>query len=216
VAVNPHGPRVFRGALVTIASGAAMPTVIAFQYNPSTLRRRLQPQMAGAEEGDRSTAVRFMGAPVQMIEVEVEIDATDGLEQNDPTTIQYGIQPQLAALELLAYPTVADIQSRQQLLNGGTIEIAPLTAPETLFVWGARRVVPVRIESFTITEEAFDGQLNPIRATVALEMRLLNYSDLSVSTDGYHQFMAYQQKMEAIEGLSFTPSPTSVIGVDVG
>jgi hypothetical protein len=209
------GPRIFRGALVTMPPGSAVPTVIAFQYNPSSLRRRLQPQMVGADENDRSDAVRFMGAPVQTIDVEIELDATDGLERNDPTVVQYGIQPQLAALELLVYPRVADIQNRQSLLDSGTIEVAPLTAPETLFVWGLRRVVPVRIESVTVSEDAFDGALNPIRATVALEMRVLNYSDLSVSNEGYQQFMAYQQRMEAIEPLAYTANPASVIGVDL-
>ena len=215
MSLSPRGPRIFRGALVTIDPASPTPVVIAFQYNPSALRRKLQPQMVGGEEGDRSQAVRFAGAPVQTIEVEVEIDATDGLESNDPATVRYGIQPQLAALELLAYPRVADIQRRQQLLDSGTIEVAPLTAPETVFVWGTRRVVPVRIESLTISEEAFDAQLNPIRATVSLELRVLNYSDLSVSNDGYHQFMAYQQQMEAIQSIAFATNPVKVIGVDI-
>jgi len=216
MALTPRGPRIFRGALVTVDPSNPMPSVVAFQYNPSTLRRRLEPQLVGGEENDRSQAVRFMGAPVQTIEVEIEVDGTDGLEQNDPVVLQYGIQPQLAALELLVYPALADIQNRQALLSTGIIEVAPLTAPETLFVWGVRRVLPVRLQNLTVTEEAFDSQLNPIRATVALEMRVLNYSDLAVSNDGYNQFMAYQQKMEAIQSIAFTSNAVSVIGVDVG
>lgn len=40
--------------------------VIAFQYNPETLTRRLQIQ-AGEDRGDRAEALRLSGPPVEMI-----------------------------------------------------------------------------------------------------------------------------------------------------
>lgn len=208
-----RGPRTVTGALVTVDALTQQPKAIAFQYNPATLQRTLQPQMVGGEEGDRSQAVRFTGAPVQMINVEIELDASDQLEIDDRTSVQLGIHPQLAALELLVYPRSTDVNQREQLLASGVLEVAPMTAPRTLFIWGARRVLPVRLMNYTITEDAFDAHLNPIRATVSLSMRVLNYSDLTSDNREYHQFMSYQQSMEAIVNLALT-APDQSLGVN--
>ena len=48
----------------------------------------------------------------------------------------------------------------------------------TLFIWGYKRVLPVRLADFSITEEAYDINLNPIRAKVSLSLRVLSYNDL--------------------------------------
>lgn len=209
-----RGPRTLRGALVSIPQTGGSPTVIAFQYNPATLTRGLQPQTSGGEEGDRSMEVRFTGAPIQTIEVEVEIDGTDGLERENPVTVQYGIAPQLAALELLVYPASADVLRRDALLASGTIEVALLPAPRTLLVWGPQRCVPVRLTSYSISEEAFDSSLNPIRATVSLGMRVLTYSDLDSKTRDYHQFLAYQQNLEQLARVAATGRSGQATGVD--
>jgi 3-polyprenyl-4-hydroxybenzoate decarboxylase len=68
----------------------------------------------------------------------------------------------------------------------------------TLFVWSKSRVVPVRITDFSITEEAFDTQLNPIRAKVSLGMRVLNIDDLGFQHPGGHYFMAYLSNKESL------------------
>jgi hypothetical protein len=47
-----------------------------------------------------------------------------------------------------------------------------------LFVWGPARVVPVRVASVAITEQAFDPLLNPIRAQVSLGLRALSLIEL--------------------------------------
>jgi len=207
-----RGPKTLKGALVSVPDGSS-PRVIEFQYNPATLKRTLQPQMVGGEENDRSQAVRYTGAPVQIIEVEIELDAADQLEKGDPIAVQSGIYPQLAALELLAYPDLNQVNQNQSMLQAGVIEVAPLTAPRTLFVWGPNRVLPVRINNYTITEEAFDVDLNPIRALVSISMRVLNYSDLSADNKEYHQFMSYQQTMITIAQSAITGGD-SLLGVD--
>lgn len=193
-----RGPRVLKGALVSIDPNAPTPRVVSFQYNPGTLKRSLKTQAVGGEAGDRSQAVRITGAPAETLSVEVEIDAADQLEKGDAIAGSYGIHPQLAALELLSYPPSATVMRNAQLLSMGTIEIAPMLAPRVLFVWGQRRVLPVQIASYSISEEEFDASLNPIRATVALEMRVLTYSDLSASNADYHQYLAYQQSLESV------------------
>jgi hypothetical protein len=213
---DARGPFPLRGALVRVPASGGSPQTIAFQYNPATLRRTLQPEMVGGEEQDRSQAVRFVGAPVQTIAMDVEIDATDRLNKDDSTAVRLGINPELAALELLVYPSSRDVNRTASLLASGTIEVAPLTADRTLLVWSQRRVLPVRLSRYSITEEAFDARLNPIRATVSLEMRVLNYTDLASTNPDYHLFMAYQQAMETIAGEALNKSPTSTTGVNVG
>ncbi len=201
-----RGPLLAKGALVsTPASGR--PTKVPFQYNPSTLRRSVKPQMIGGEPNDRSELVRFTGAPIETIALQVQIDAIDGIEQKDKTAATLGIGPQLAALELLAYPTRDSVTQRQSQLARGTIDIAPLAAPQVRFVWGPKRTLPVRLVGFEVTEQDFDQNLNPIRATVDITMRVLTYSDVAPDVPAYHDFLNYQASLESMAGLA--PSVTA-------
>ena len=88
------------------------------------------------------------------------------------------------------------------MANAGTLEIIPLEQPLTLFVWSKSRVVPVRLTEFSITEEAFDPNLNPIRAKVSLGMRVLNVDDLGFAHPGGRMFMSYltQQGATGVAG----------------
>jgi len=210
-----RGPRVFKGALVSISSTDPKPHVISFQYNPATLKRSLKPLMVGGEAGDRSQSVRITGAPTETYSVEIEIDAADDLENGDPVATTLGIQPQLALLELLIYPALSRVMENAALLSAGTIEIAPITAPRLLFVWGQRRVLPVQLSAYSISEEEFDSSLNPIRATVSLEMRVLTYSDLSASNADYHQYLAYQQSLMSIADSAGSPGRGRLAGVTI-
>lgn len=193
-----RGPRVVKGAIVAVAAGDATPTTISFQYNPATLRRTVTPQMVGGESHDRSEMVRFTGAPIEVITLDVHIDAIDALGSGESLAVSSGIAPQLAALALLAYPSSSAVTNRHQLLSQGTLEIAPITAPSVQLVFGPKRVLPIRLQNVEITEEAFDTQLNPIRATVGLTMRVLTYSDVSSSEPAYADFLSYQQSLESM------------------
>jgi hypothetical protein len=75
-----QGPRLLKGAIVAVDLDKSKQTTIAFQYNPETVKRSLEPQLAGAQGGERSLVVRHTGAPVETIDVEVSIDAVDQLE----------------------------------------------------------------------------------------------------------------------------------------
>jgi hypothetical protein len=156
------------------------------------------------ESGDRSEALRLKGPPVESIKLDAEIDAADQLEFPDQnaTTVQYGIFPQLAALETIIYPTSTQLISNNNLARSGTLEIAPMEAPLTLFVWSENRILPVRLTDFSITEEAFDTSLNPIRAKVSLGMRVLNVNDLGFTHKGGNLFMAYLQQKEKLATMS--------------
>lgn len=209
----PHGPRILKGAIVVISEAQPQPQMIALQYNPETVTRSLQPQVEGGDQGTRSQAIRYIGAPVETIELEVSLDAVDALEQGESTAIQAGIYPQLALLELLIYPGSQQVLQNDALLATGVLEVAPMVAPLTLFVWGPNRVLPVALTSLSVREELFDTNLNPIRATLTLSMRALSYSDLAPGTRGYHLFLAYQQAKEsmAAQGPIASSTLTSVM-----
>src|SRR3954452_23081292 len=188
----PGSPRVMKGALVGIDILNPLASLIVFQYNPETMTRRLQAQTLGGGEGDRTEALRLKGAPVETISLDIEIDATDQLETGDGIATSLGVYPQLSALEMLIYPKSPLVIANTVLMALGTIEVVPPVAPFTLFVWGPKRVLPVRISDFSITEEAFDVNLNPIRAKVSLGLRVLSYQDLGLLSAGGAIFMAHQ------------------------
>jgi hypothetical protein len=194
---------------------AAVQTIIAFQYNPDSLSRTLQVQaVAGGQDGVRVDALRLRGPAVETIKIEIQIDATDQLEfpQQNPIAVQYGLHPQLAQLEMLVNPTVETLQSDDAMANAGTLEIIPLEQPLTLFVWSKSRVVPVRITDFSITEEVFDPNLNPIRAKISLGMRVLNVDDFGFQNPGGHMFMTYLSNKEQLASMAANAS-ISVLGL---
>ena len=197
---SPISPRLVRGGIVTMdPDTSAIKSVIALQYNPDTLNRTLQIQaVPGGQDGVRVDALRLRGPAIETIKVEAELDATDQLEfpTQFPVAVQFGLQPQLAQLEMFVNPTVETLLRDDSMANAGTLEIIPLEQPLTLFVWSKSRVVPVRLTDFSITEEAFDTSLNPIRAKVSLGMRVLNVDDLGFDNPGGRLFMTYLSNKE--------------------
>jgi hypothetical protein len=201
----PGSPRILKGGIVLLdPQSGALQRMIVLQYNPDSLSRTLQAQTIGPEPGDRLEALRLKGPPHETIKLDAEIDATDQLGASQPvqSVLQYGIQPQLAALETLVYPSSAQLMANNSQAQRGTLEIAPLESPLTIFVWSQVRVVPVRVTDFSITEEAFDTSLNPIRAKVSLGMRVLTVDDLGYQHKGGNLFMAYLQRKEQLMNLN--------------
>jgi hypothetical protein len=194
----PISPRLLKGAIVSLDPDLGIPKgLISFQYNPDEVTRSLKPQRI-PDQPDRSEILRLKGPPVETIKCTVEIDATDLLAAGDPITIQFGIQPQLAALEMLLYPSSEVLIQNEVLSFAGTVEILPMESALTLFVWNKTRVTPVLITDLDITEEAFDAQLNPIRAKVLLGMRVLNVNDVGFITPAGALYMVYQLEKEAL------------------
>jgi hypothetical protein len=198
----PNSPRLLKGGVVLLdPDTTALKSVIALQYNPDSLSRTLQIQaVQGAQDGTRVDALRLRGPAVETIKLDAEMDATDQLEfpKQFPIAAQFGLHPQLAQLEMLVNPTVETLLNDDAMANAGSLEIIPLEQPLTLFVWSKSRVVPVRITEFSITEEAFDPNLNPIRAKVSLGMRVLNVDDLGFQHPGGRMFMSYLTNKEQL------------------
>lgn len=207
-------PRLQKGAIVGIDPVVPLPTIVIFQYNPDTMTRTLQVNAASGDT-DMSEALRLKGPPQETISVEIEIDATDQLEQAEFPAVGMGIYPVLSGLETLLYPKSLNVIANEILLNTGMIEIVPPEAPMTLFAWGLKRVLPVRITQLGITEEAFDPSLNPIRARVTLGLRVLNYNDLGLTHPGGVMFMAHQimkETMSTIGTAANIPALPSILG----
>ena len=199
----PRSPRLLKGGLVLIdPATAAVLRIVVLQYNPDSLSRTLQVQAMGGEGSDRSEALRLKGPPVETIKIEAEIDVTDQLELPEQgqnrIAAELGLHPQLAALETIVYPSSRQVLDNNRLAQAGTLEIAPMEAPLTLFVWSKSRIWPVRVTEFSVTEEAFDPNLNPIRAKVSLGMRVLNVNDLGFSHKGGNLFMVHFQQKEQL------------------
>lgn len=211
----PNSPKLIKGGIVLVdAETASVLRIISLQYNSDTLTRTLQVQSAGGSAADRVEPVRFKGPAVETFKLDADIDATDQLEFPDQnaTAVQFGIQPQLALLESLVQPTAAQLSSVDREASSGTLEIAPMLAPLALFVWGKSRVVPVKVTDFSITEEAFDPSLNPVRAKVSLSLRVLSTDDLGFSSKAGSLFMAYLQSKEQLAS-KVQPSSFATLGI---
>jgi hypothetical protein len=191
-----------RGGIVVVdAKSGAVKRVIALQYNPDSLSRTLQVQGSG-EGGERSEVLRLKGPAVETLKLDAELDAADQLEFPDQhaNTVKYGIQPQIAALESLVNPSSASLLASEELAAGGTIEITAAEAPLALFVWSQQRILAVRITEFSVTEEAFDPELNPLRAKLSLGMRVLSVNDVGFSHKAGLLFMGHLQNKERLAG----------------
>ncbi|MPV37323.1 hypothetical protein [Georgenia subflava] len=192
-------PRTLRGAIVAVDPLSPLSRLVIFQYNPDEVTRALTRRGPNTEtSGGAADAHRIWGAPVEKITMTVEVDATDQLADSDPVAAVSGIAPQLAALEMLLYPSSALVIANAVLLQAGTIEILPPQGPLTVLVLGPGRAVPVRVESMTVTEQAFDTLLFPVRATVALAVQVLSYDDLPVTDPGYALFLVHQVLKETM------------------
>jgi len=205
----PGSPRVQKGALVGADPANPLASIVILQYNPDSLTRTLAPQTAGGNSPGE--ALRLKGPPQETIKLDAELDAADQLGTGDSTTTRLGLHPALAALEMLLYPKSAVVIANEVLLATGVIEVLPMAAPLTLFVWGTKRIVPVRVSEFSITEEAFDPALNPIRAKVTLGLRVLNYQDLGLLSPGGALFMTHQIAKEVMATLSSVGAVANVI-----
>lgn len=196
-------PKLLKGGIVLVdpVVGTVL-RIIALQYNPETLTRSLQVQGGGGEGGDRSEALRLKGPPAETIKLEAVLDAADQLEfpEQHQNVVESGLHTQLAALETIVYPHSSQLQANYEQASSGMLEIVPMEAPLSLFVWSPNRVLPVRLTEFSITEEMFDPSLNPIRAKVSIGMRVLNVNDLGFNHRGGSLFMTYLQNKEQMAG----------------
>ncbi len=162
---NPPTPPL-GGALV--ASAAQTRTLRQFHGQVSDLLDLQEQQLVTVQE--------------QIIGFDIRLDATDKLDEGDAIAEQFGIAPQLATLELMVYPKDESLIGQAVGMLLGKSEGFSFTRganpPLILFIWGRKRVLPVNINSLNITETEFSTDLNPIRATVAVSLTVIEGKSL--------------------------------------
>lgn len=210
----PGSPRLQKGAIIGLDPVNPLASVVVFQYNPETLSRTLSMQATGGT--NKGEALRLSGPPEETITLDLVIDAADQLEHAEFPATSMGVYPALASLEMLLYPKSALVIANEVLSTLGIIEVIQPEAPLTLFVWGAKRVLPVRITQFSITEENFDPNLNPIHAKVKLTLRVLNYQDLGMSSVGGSLFMAHQVIKEVMATIGSVGNVSASVSLSGG
>jgi hypothetical protein len=209
----PRSPRVLKAGIVLLnPASSAIDRIISLQYNPGSLSRSLKAQTI--DDANRSQALRLKGPPTETFTIEAEIDATDQLEFPDqnPEVVENGLAPMLAALESMVYPKSSDLLSGNSVASAGQLEIIPTDGPLILFIWSKNRIMPVKLTSFSITEEAFDPRLNPVLAKVSLGMQVLTVNDLGFDNKGGNLYMAYQRQKEQL-ATKFKPGLLNTLGL---
>jgi hypothetical protein len=164
-----------------------VPTIVPFQYNPTQVTRVFGTEGGAGEAaaGSAGSALSAARPAPEDYTVNLELDATDGLEKGGPLTTTLGISPRLAAIEMLMQPVGSSLLGELAgavtggLIGGGKATIPAGRLPLVFFIWGPARITPIRLTSLTITETGFDELLNPIHASADLGFTVLRPTDLA-------------------------------------
>ncbi len=191
-------PKILRGAFVEY--GLSLPPLfVVFQFNPIQLTRnrsltfKVPNETAATPRNEtlhhtESDLLKIqeqqqVTIPEESISFDIRLDATDDLNAGDTITEQFGIAPQLSTLELMVHPKEESLigQALGSLLGspGGFSFTKGANPPLILFIWGRKRVWPVNLETLNITETEFSTDLNPIRATAAVSMKVIEGKNLA-------------------------------------
>jgi hypothetical protein len=197
-----------KGALVEFMPSflIPVPNVIPFQYNPETMSHTwTQAETSSGKEQGSNNPLAVSGLPGESFSFTLMMDAkdtiADGNEATSKNAQEKGIYSRLAALENLLYPIdtfggnqlVGSVSASVNVSAGGISasvsasigigsQIPQSQLPTVLFVWGSRRIVPVRMTSLTITEKLYDEFLNPIQAEAQIGLRVLTTGELESVT----------------------------------
>ena len=172
----PRRPKTAKGALISLRSDTAgirinpgTPTLV-FQYNPETLTHTFS--SSNGEEASQKEVNGDAYSISELISLTLEFDVADQLEHaaRNRNVVEHGLHPVLAVLE-----TIMHSQS----------EVGSQAPPILVFLFGRNRTVPVWLESLKVIEEAFDPNLNPIRTSIELVMRVRGLSEFQKGSLGY-------------------------------
>jgi hypothetical protein len=176
-----------RGALIAYEPGGypqqSKRRVIPFRFNPESLTRTVQVQAGQHPQGVEGAAPRASAPPSaeaaadsssgtlkETFSIQIRLDFADRDQSVANLSDEFGIAPEIAAIEDLLYPaqTAADTAG-----TGASAVAASQKRPTVLFVWGRSRVVPVRIASLKIEETVYNDKLYPVRAEIEASLEVL-------------------------------------------
>jgi hypothetical protein len=167
-----------KGAFINLGAGVlgGLPNIVIFQFNPDQVVRTIS--LASPPPRSRGTASsnsrRQPDKPNESMSFTLRLDASDQLAESNPLAAKSGILPALSALELLMVPATSLLIDLNNL-GGGPKPYThpPFKLPTVLFFWGPFRILPVSLDTLTVTETAYDTLLNPTRAEVAVSLQAL-------------------------------------------
>ena len=209
-----------RGALIEYGTSliGPIPNVVIFQFNPESLSRSLQipPRPTGATLRETTQAGE---KTFEKITFKAHFSAVNMLDEGKVLATLFGIGPQLAALEKMVLPSAkiagligAAIDAIGDALGGGGAKDKPAQPiprekyPRILFIWGLTRVLPVTIDSMSISELEYDPLLNPTRAEVDITLSVIAVDDCSddVLAKGALEYSTIAKEAQAIANLANT------------
>jgi hypothetical protein len=177
-----RSPKFQKGGLVQLVETITkpVPNIVVFQYNPATISRTLKPwnplEVSQTDRGLPSPAAQPFD-PEETITMEIELDASDALEDDKLVAKRFGISDRIAALEKMLFPgdsPLGQVLAIANSLFGGKAQPAERrTVPATFLVWGVGRILPVRITQYSIEEQLFLPSLHPAQAKINLSMQVL-------------------------------------------
>lgn len=208
-----------RGAMIEYGTDliGPIPNVVIFQFNPESLSRTLQiPQRpTGATQRETSQAGE---KTFEKISFKAHFSAANMLDEGKALAELFGIGPQLAALEKMVQPSsknaglvsaAIDTIGKALGIGGGDTSAQPIpreTYPRILFIWGRTRVLPVIIDSLSISELEYDSSLNPVRAEVDITLSVNAVDDCSDDrlAKGALEYSTIAKEAQAIANLANT------------
>jgi len=184
----PGKPKILRGAFVEYGLSFP-PLIVVFQFNPVQLSRNRSLSYAAPggtelrrlhrQEKNLGDLQKLQVATVQeqTIAFDIRLDASDALDDENTVAEQFGISPQIGTLELMVLPKEESLLGSLVNLVSGSASGFSFTKiprpPLVLFVFGRKRVLPVNILGLNVTETAFSADLNPIQATVSVNLTVI-------------------------------------------
>jgi len=177
---NPLSPNYLKGALVAYYPESQFTRVITFQLNPESLRRDILPL-------EKKGSVFKTAGVREQISCDLSVDAMlgDGYFDQNGEVNPHGVAGFLSALELLLHP--AEVSNAISASPSGVSFFGVFdliirllgfwrrkSLPLVSLVLGADRIIPVKIRSIRIIEQAFDTGLNPVRASIHIVMETLS------------------------------------------
>jgi hypothetical protein len=190
-------PKILRGAFVEFGISLP-PLIVVFQFNPLTISRSRTatiepprtPRKRGAQNMNLLQSIskdslldvrgkQIVNVNEETLSFDIRLDATDKLNDGDPITQEFGVAPQLSTLELMMIPKGQGLLGAavSALLGAAGAKFSFVddakNPPVILFIWGRKKVMPVNITSMQTKEEEFSTDLNPLRATVTVNLQVI-------------------------------------------
>lgn len=160
--------------------------VIPFRFNPEGLSRSFEIEKAQGGEGTQGAAAggsssqseqsadAASGALKQSFDLIIRLDFADRHKVSENLDDELGLLPEISALEDLLYPVESEAEEASD--DQEPVEQRS-PRPTVLFVWGRKRVFPVRVTSMVVNETMHDSQLVPVRAEIEISLEVVSEAE---------------------------------------